>query len=83
MPGGAAASIGSSMQPATSSSDAGLMKVVTSTPIRAAVPSGSAVVKSRSYRRTVAVTAWAAETQWSVAFTLRPSGASPPRVAGS
>jgi len=27
--------------------------------------------------------AWAAETQWRVAFTLRPSGESPPRVAGS
>ena len=26
---------------------------------------------------------WRAETQWSVPFTLRPSGASPPRVAGS
>ena len=36
-----------------------------------------------SYSRTSASTAWAADTQWIVPFTLRPSGASPPRVAGS
>jgi hypothetical protein len=48
-----------------------------------ATSSGSFFVKSRSYNRTSPATACAAETQWSVAFGLRPSGESPPRVAGS
>jgi hypothetical protein len=43
----------------------------------------AAITKRRSYRRTVTGTAWAALTQCRVAFTLRPSGLSPPRVAGS
>ena len=39
--------------------------------------------KRRSYSRTSQSTACSAETQCSVAFGRRPSGASPPRVAGS
>ena len=44
---------------------------------------GNGSAKRWSYRRTSAGTACAADTQWSVAFGRRPSGASPPRVAGS
>ena len=41
------------------------------------------LVNRWSYSRTSAVAACAADTQWIVPFTLRPSGALPPRVAGS
>jgi hypothetical protein len=45
---------------------------------------GTSAVKSRSYRCHGRVgTAWAADTQCIVAFTLRPSGAWPPAVSGS
>src|SRR5207244_4141233 len=44
---------------------------------------GSGLMNRWSYRRTSASTAWAADTQWIVPLTLRPSGALPPRVWGS
>ena len=45
--------------------------------------SGSGSVNSFSYSRTSQSSACAADTQWIVPCTRRPSGASPPRVAGS
>ena len=44
---------------------------------------GSGRLNRWSYNRTSAGTACSADTQWSVAFGRRPSGALPPRVAGS
>ena len=41
------------------------------------------VLKSRSYRRTVAGTECSVDTQWRVPLTFRPSLDHPPRVSGS
>ena len=68
-------------QPPRTSSELWLMLAFQSWP--SSTSPGSGLVSSRSYRRTSAGTAWAAESQCIVACTLRPSSAAPPRVAGS
>ena len=62
-------------------SDSGFSAEMKSDPSGTA--SGSACENSRSYRRTSTGTACCVDTQCNVAFTRRPSGASPPRVPGS
>ena len=74
----AGASAGSTRHPRSTSSELGLRSAITS-------PSapGSGRANNVLYSRTSAGSASAAATQCSVACTRRPSGASPPRVAGS
>src|SRR5439155_5781001 len=81
LPGDADARLGSAWHERSTSSECGLTFSRNVWPSGA--PSGSSTAKRRSYSRTSAGTACAADTQCSVAFTRRPSGASPPHVAGS
>ena len=78
-PSGVSASAGSTLQSVSSSRESGL-RSSNGSPV--ASP-GTSAENSRSYSATVASTAWSADTQCIVDFTLRPSGALPPDVAGS
>src|SRR4029453_12349205 len=81
VPIGSFATLGSILAPGTKTSEAGLSVAVNSWPSPTA--SGSGTVNSLSYSRTSTSRACRADTQWMVPCTLGPSGASPPRVAGS
>src|SRR3974390_683079 len=70
-------SAGSTRASVNSSSEFGLRSFANSAP-----PAGSGFVNSGLYTRTSASSECAADAQWIVAFTLRPSGALPPRTAG-
>ncbi len=67
----------------TTSSEAGLRSFRNGNSTPSCARPGNSAAKSLSNRRTSALTACGADTQWMVPFTFRPSGALPPFVAGS